>query len=149
MSQGPKTSFAQRAKEDAERLERLAERFSDKPAATEAASEVPTAPVAPASVPDVAGKDVAVPTTLVPPAAPVAAPEPAPAPESDVSLLRDQLSEVVTNFRGRLNSHDAVLASVESAAKAVADRVTAVEGFVEDHKAALETLLAAIEAITK
>ena len=56
---------------------------------------------------------------------------------------------MVGNFRARLDSHDAVLASLEGAAKAVADRVTAVEGFVEDHKAALETLLAAIEAIAK
>ena len=141
MGQGPSKSFAQRAKEDAERI---AARFADKPAATEA----PAAPVAPASVPDVAGTDVATATTLVTPAAPVA-PAEAPAAPSDVQLLREQLSEVVGNFRARLDSHDAVLASLEGAAKAVADRVTAVEGFVEDHKAALETLLAAIEAIAK
>jgi hypothetical protein len=73
---------------------------------------------APAPVPDVAGRDVA-PVEAAPAPAPVAAAPPAVGEGGDIELLRNQLGEVVTNFRSRLDRHEQVLNEIADVLKSL------------------------------
>ena len=122
------------------------------PAPAETPAE--TSAAAPAvTVPDVSGADVgtapATPAESAPAPAetPAAQETPAAAPISDVTLIRDQLEQVVTNFRARLDGHDSVLADVEGTVKDLAATVETVKTAIEDHKTILDALVDAIELL--
>jgi hypothetical protein len=145
MGQTQSKSFAQRVVEAAER--KLAEDTkqtepevsSDAPeTTTEVAAPGATTATEMASVPDVDGADVS--KTV----------------GSDVDLLRDQLSLVVTNFRDRLDTHDRVFVDLESKVASLLERHADLEKDFESVKIHMATLLItvsehedAIEAIVK
>lgn len=59
---------------------------------------------------------------------------------TDVSLLRAQLEQVVTNFRSRIDTHDGILKEITSGLAVVVSEV-------ESHKSVIESLVKALEAL--
>lgn len=101
-----------------------------------------------ATVPDVAGKDVTAMNTLAPS-------DTAPGPvaevhadfSADVALVRDQLGQVVTNFRSRIDSLASLSGDHDGVIKELATKVADLVKTAEDHSSQIEALVSALEAI--
>lgn len=136
MGQTQPKSVVQRIEEAAER------RLQGK---TEDVSVLAT-PVVTPTVPAVDGSDVAtgtdthISTKLSAEVTPQETNTAEAAPVTDISLLRDQLEQVVTNFRSRLDSHEGLITDLQSVYKTVTAEI-------EDHKASIDALVTALESI--
>lgn len=136
-------SFSQRIKAAAERLVDGAEKVA---APVEKVAETvlgePTNPAPVATVPDVSGKDVA----TAPATAPAAPSDTAPA-ISDVGLLRDQLEQVVSNFRGRIDSVVSDVAGLVTRTSQDAERIASHESRLKAVEDGLEAMVTALETL--